>query len=80
MAYEWLLSIDENICTWYSLKALSKNKDCPQYNRTDTKSRLFINKESTLVEIKSQKRTYKTKKMIQEHQKLSQVLILRVKI
>ena len=42
MAYLWLLSIDENIDTWYSLKVLSKNNYRFQYNRKDIKSLIFI--------------------------------------
>ena len=80
MAYTWLLSIDENIWTWYSLKALIKNNYRPQWNRKDTRSLLFTMKGPTLVETVSKEGSkYKTIKVIQEHLKPAQVLILRGK-
>ena len=56
MTYLYLLLIDEDIRTWYRLKALSKNNYGSQYNRKDISSLIFIKKGPALVEIKSQNR------------------------
>ena len=56
MTHLWILSVDENILTWYSLKELSKNNYRPQYNRKDTRSLIFIKIWPALAQIKSQNR------------------------